>query len=244
MSDPRLIVAEDEAALARAAADVVAEVVREKPSANATVATGRTPLATYAELVARREAGAFDPSELRIWQLDDYLGVPPGDPRSLFEWMREAFLEPLAIGDDRTMRLPSDGRNADARCAAYDAELEAAGGLDLALLGIGANGHLGFNEPPAAPDTPTRVVSLSEGTMRANASYWDGATIPNRAVTMGLRPLLAARTILLLASGTSKREIVHRALEGPVDPNVPASAIRTAGGDVVVIVDRAAWDGA
>jgi glucosamine-6-phosphate deaminase len=243
VNEPRLVVTADPSALARAAADVVAELIAATPSANATVATGRTPVATYAELVSRRDAGTFDPSSLVVWQLDEYLGLEPGDRRALFGWMHDAFLEPLDIGEDRTMRLPTEGDDLPARCAAHDAALADAGGLDLALLGLGVNGHLGFNEPPSAADTPTRVVALTEETRAANASYWDGATVPTHAVTTGLRPILSARTVLVLASGPSKRAIVHRMLEGPVDPSVPASAIREAPGEVTVIVDRAAWDG-
>jgi glucosamine-6-phosphate deaminase len=242
VTEPRLVVTEGAGTLARTAADLFARVVAETPAANATVATGRTPVATYAELAARRDAGVFDPSSIVVWQLDEYLGLEPGSKRSLFGWMREAFLEPLHIGEDRTMRLPTDAEDLDAACAAHDRALAEAGGLDLALLGVGVNGHLGFNEPPSAGDTPTRVVALTEQTRAANATYWHGAAVPTHAVTMGLRPMLSARTVLLLASGPSKREIVHRMLEGPVDPNVPASAIREAPGDVTVIVDRAAWD--
>jgi glucosamine-6-phosphate deaminase len=241
VSEPRVVVTDDPSALARAAADVVVELVAATPNANATVATGRTPLATYAELVARRTAGSFDPSALVVWQLDEYLGLEPGDRRSLFGWMDDAFLAPLGIGEDRTMRLPTDGDDLQAGCAGYDGALADAGGLDLALIGVGVNGHLGFNEPPSAADSPTRVVVLSEQTRTANAGYWDGAAVPSHAVTMGLRPILSARTVLLLASGSSKRPIVRRMLEGPVDPSVPATSIREAPGEVTVIVDGEAW---
>jgi glucosamine-6-phosphate deaminase len=242
MGRPRVLVMDDEAGLARAAADVVSNVVARTPRAEVTVATGRTPLSTYADLVSRRDDRTFDPSSIRVWQLDDYLGIDVGSERSLFRLMRDAFLEPLDIGEDRTMRLPTDAEDLDAACAAHDRALADAGGLDLAILGLGVNGHLGFNEPPSAGDTPTRVVELTPETRAANAAYWDGAPVPTHAVTMGLRPILSARTVLLLASGASKRDIVHRMLEGPVDPNVPASAIREAPGDVTVVVDRQAWD--
>jgi glucosamine-6-phosphate deaminase len=115
------------------------------------------------------------------------------------------------------------------------------GPLDLAILGIGANGHLGFNEPPSDDSSPTRVVELSVATIEANERYWDGAPVPPRAVTMGLRRLLAARVIVLVVSGASKAAIVHRALEGEVGPEVPASFLQRASGDVHVVVDRAAW---
>jgi glucosamine-6-phosphate deaminase len=240
---PRVVVVDDEAALARVAADVVSDVVRTTPDADLTVATGRTPLATYAELVARRDGRTFDPSAIRVWQLDEYVGVGTHAPRSLSALMHEAFLDPLSIGEDRTVRLPTDGDDLEARCVEYDRRLSDAGGLDLALVGLGANGHLAFNEPPSAADSMTRVVALSEETRAANAAYWNGAAVPTHAVTMGLHQILSARTVLLLASGPTKRAIVRRAVDGPVDPEVPASAIHVAAGSVTVVVDRAAWDG-
>jgi glucosamine-6-phosphate deaminase len=116
--------------------------------------------------------------------------------------------------------------------------------LDLAILGLGPNGHLGFNEPPSSRWAPTRGVELSPITIQANANYWgDDADVPARAVTMGMAQLLSARTIVLVVSGEGKRTILRRALEGPIDPRVPASFLRAARGEVTVIVDRAAWGG-
>jgi glucosamine-6-phosphate deaminase len=129
-------------------------------------------------------------------------------------------------------------------CAAFDRALSARGGLDIAILGLGPNGHLAFNEPPSDPEAPTRRVELSPVTIEANARYWgDVADVPTRAVTMGMAQLLSARTIVLVVSGEGKREIVHRAMEGPVGPSVPASFLQTVDSDVTVLVDRAAWGG-
>jgi glucosamine-6-phosphate deaminase len=215
-------------------------VIAATPTASVVVATGRTPMGLYAELASRRRSGEFDPSAITPVQLDEYLDLEPGDGRSLFGWMRRSFLEPLGVGDDRVIRLPLDGDLNEA-CEAYDRSMEARGPLDLAILGLGPNGHLGFNEPPSDPESPTRVVDLSAATLEANRRYWDGSVVPSRAVTMGLHHLLRARTIVLLVSGTTKGTIVHRALEGPVEPDVPASFLQQAVGDVRVVVDRAAW---
>jgi glucosamine-6-phosphate deaminase len=168
------------------------------------------------------------------------VGLEPDDRRSLFGWMRRSFLSPLRIDADRVDRLPLAGDLVDA-CAAFDRRLASAP-LDLAILGLGTNGHLGFNEPPSTADAPTRVVELTPATIDANSHYWgEVSDVPGTAVTMGMRQLLAARTIVLLVSGDRKRGIVHRALDGPVGPAVPASFLQTAEGDVTVIVDRAAW---
>jgi glucosamine-6-phosphate deaminase len=155
--------------------------------------------------------------------------------------MDRTVVAPLEIDPARVRRLPTDG-DVDAACAAFDDALAARGGIDIAILGLGVNGHLGFNEPPAAETSVTRSVELTDATIEANARYWGTVhDVPGRAVTLGLGPLLRARTIVLLVSGVAKREIVRRALEGPVGEDVPASFLRHARGKVRVIVDRAAW---
>ena len=195
----------------------------------------------YAQLAARRRSGVLDTGGITAFQLDEYLGLAAGDRRSLFGWMRRSFLDPLGVAEDRVVRLPHDG-DMDEGCAAFDRALAARGGLDLAILGLGRNGHLGFNEPPSGPETPTRVVELSPVTLEDNARYWgETADVPTTAVTMGLRHLLRARRIVLVVSGAGKRAVLHRVLEGPVGPEVPASFLREAESDVIVIVDRECW---
>jgi glucosamine-6-phosphate deaminase len=237
---PRVEVVDDDAALARIAADHVEKVVRSDPGAIVVPATGETPLGLYAELASRRAAGRLDPSGLTIVQLDDYLGLATTDRRSLFGWMDRTLLRPLGIAAAQVRRLPTDGDGA--ACIAVDEELERRGGIDLAILGLGANGHLGFNEPGSPADSATRVVELLPGTIEANARYWGSvADVPTRAVTLGLRTLLAARSILLLVSGERKHDVLHRALEGAVGDDVPASFLQRVRGEVTLIVDRAAW---
>jgi glucosamine-6-phosphate deaminase len=237
---PRVVVVDDAKELNRAAADVASEVIEAKPAASVVAATGRTPMGLYAELWARRAKG-MQADRITAFQLDEYLGLAPDDRRSLFGWMRRSFLEPLGVGDERAVRLPTDG-DLERSCAGFDRAIEEHGGLDLAILGLGPNGHLGFNEPPSGPDTSTRVVRLSAATIEANARYWgDVADVPPTAVTMGLRQLVAARTILLVASGPAKRAILRAALEGPVGPEVPASFLQVVPARVTAVVDRDAW---
>jgi glucosamine-6-phosphate deaminase len=239
MGGPRVVVVDPDE-LNRAAADVVSEVIEANPAASVVAATGRTPMGPYAELAARRATG-LETHRITAFQLDEYLGLGPGDRRSLFGWMRRSFLTPLGVGDERAVRLPTDG-DLEASCAGFDRTIQERGGLDLAILGLGPNGHLGFNEPPSDRDAPTRVVRLSPATIEANARYWgDTADVPPMAVTMGLRQLMAARTILLVASGHAKRAILRAALEGPVRPEVPASFLQVAPGRVTAVVDRDAW---
>jgi len=241
VSGPRIVIVDDAEELSRASADLVAETITRVPAASVVVATGRTPMGLYAELAARRQAGVIDTDGITVIQLDEYLGLDADDRRSLFGWMRRSFLDPLGIRDERVIRLPLDGDLSE-RCAAFDRCLEARGGIDVAILGLGANGHLGFNEPPADRDARTRAVDLSVVTIRSNAAYWgEVADVPTQAVTVGLRALLSARTIVLLVSGRGKNEIVHRVIEGPIGPEVPASFLQEAGDAVTVFADLAAW---
>jgi glucosamine-6-phosphate deaminase len=241
VGSPRLVVVEDADQLTKAAADLVTDVIAANPTASVVAATGRTPMGLYEELAARRRSGLVDTSGLWAFQLDEYLGLEQGDTRSLFGWMRRSFLDPLGVADERVVRLPLDGDLEEA-CGGFDRAVEARGGLDLAILGLGINGHLGFNEPPSDALAPTRPVRLSPVTIKANAAYWgDSRNVPTTAVTMGMGQLLSARSIVLVVSGESKRSIVHRAMEGAVGPAVPASFLRESAADISVIVDRAAW---
>ncbi|GAC1432806.1 MAG: glucosamine-6-phosphate deaminase [Chloroflexota bacterium] len=235
-----LIVVADYEAVSRAGADLVAVAITANPTANLVVATGETPMGLYRELARRRRDGHLDTSALRVFQLDAYLGIAPDDRRSLYRWMRESFLDPLDIPPERVVRLPGDAGDPRAACRAYEAALRQAGGLDLSILGLGPNGHLGFNEPPAGPRAPTRVVDLTEESLESNARYWGGRDqVPSRAMTAGMGVLLAARQTLLVVAGERKRHILRRVLDGPPTPDVPASFLAQAAW-VTVIADRAA----
>ncbi|MBI3243174.1 MAG: glucosamine-6-phosphate deaminase [Chloroflexi bacterium] len=237
----RLFIFDDYQALSRAGAALVAEVVAARPTAALVLATGVTPMGLYQELAERRDRGAFDTSQLRIFQLDEYLGLGPDDQRSLFLWMKRAVLAPWAITPANVARLPGNSSEPQVACRVYDRAIEAVGGFDLAVLGLGSNGHLGFNEPPADPTSRTHIVALTEASVESNARYWGGRDqVPRQALTVGLAWLLAARHILLVVSGEHKRAILRRVVEGPVSPETPASYLQKAA-NVTVIADKAAW---
>ena len=231
----------DGAEIRRVGADLICSVVATRPDARITAATGRTPQGIYEELGDRANERSIDASAITAVQLDEYVGLPPGDPRSLLDWMVRCFVEPLRVPADRVLRLPTE--DLDRTGPDFDETLAELGGLDLAILGLGRNGHLGFNEPPSAADAGTRRVELAEGTIADNATYWGGriADVPLAAVTLGMRHLLSARHVLLVVSGHAKRDILHRAMRGPIEPSVPGSLLRRAEGEVTVLADRAAW---
>jgi glucosamine-6-phosphate deaminase len=238
----RIQIADDYEAVSQAGADYIAAAIAARPDAAMVVATGETPMGIYRELAERRRRGRLDTSRLRVFQLDAYVGLAADDERALFRWMAQSFLEPLGIPAERVVRLPGDAADLAAACRAYDAAVAAAGGFDLSILGLGPNGHLGFNEPPADAQASTRLVALTEESVASNARYWGGRErVPRQALTAGMAQLLGARRTLLVVSGAHKRAILRRAVEGPVGPDVPASYLQTAP-DVTVLADRAAWE--
>lgn len=237
----RLIVVEDYEALSCKGADLVASIVSRKPEAAVTLATGETPVGLYRELHSWQERGRVDFSKLRVFQLDEYLGLGSGDPRLLYLWMRREFLKPLSIPDTNVVQLPSNPPEPEEACREYEAAVDSVGGFDLAVLGLGPNGHLGFNEPPVDPDSPTRLVDLSAESIESNARYWGGHDqVPRRALTVGMKELLAARHILLVVSGEHKHTAVHQIVEEPMSPHWPASYLQQRP-NVTILVDQAAW---
>src|SRR5215211_2004786 len=238
-----LIIADNYEALSRIGADWLQEAISAKPDAAIVVATGDTPMGVYRELAERRACDLTDTSQLRVFQLDAYLGLEPDDRRSLFGWMRRSFIEPLGITEANVVRLAGDAPDPWEACRRYEAAVHEVGGFDISILGLGPNGHVGFNEPPSRPDAPTRVIDLTPESITSNARYWgDMEQVPRQALTCGMDLLLAARRTLLLVSGAHKHQILHRTVEGPQTPDVPASYLQSAS-NVTVLADRAAWLG-
>jgi glucosamine-6-phosphate deaminase len=226
-------------AVGECAADTIAALIVARPTATVVVATGRTPMTAYARL-AVRAADGLDTTTLRVFQLDEYVGVGPDDERSLGGWMDRSFVEPLGIDPSTVVRLDGTDDDLGAVCDDYERAVREAGGLDLAILGLGPNGHLGFNEPPSDPTSRTRTVDLSAASLASNASYWGPGRVPRRAITAGMDVLLGAKRVVLVVTGEAKRDILHRTVRGTPTPMVPASFLQEHA-DVQVIADRAAW---
>jgi len=222
------------------AAQFVIERVNAKPSIVLGLPTGGTPLGMYAELARAVREKRVDFQNATTFNLDEYCGLPADDPQSYREFMRVNFYDPCALPPAQT-HIP-DGRAADpcAESLAYEDAIRAAGGIDLQVLGIGHNGHIGFNEPGTPADARTHAVAITEQTRQANARFFNSIDeVPTRAITMGMRTILESREILLLANGAEKARIIAAALRGPVTVDNPASFLQTHP-RLTVILDAAA----
>lgn len=237
---PTVTVVEDYDAMSRRAADIVAEVVTSQPNCAITVPTGSTPEGMYAELVKRIKGGAIDFSGVQIFCLDDYLGRTPDDEASLTKLLKQEFLDPAGISDDNVHYMPTMAEDPEAAAEEYEEAIADAGGLALAVVGLGPNGHVAFNEPGSGPDSRTRVVDLTEESRDQNAAYYDGAEIPSRAITMGIGTVLGAERIVMIVNGESKAEIVAEMLGGPMTSDIPGTWLRLGGDKVELILDTEA----
>ncbi len=221
-------------------ASLLADWFAAKPSANVVIATGNTPMGIYQNLAEMQQQEKVDCSSLHIFQLDAYADVALSDSRSLQGWSRKSFIEPLNIPEKNFTPLIGYSNNHQEACKKYHQAVLDAGGYDIAILGLGPNGHLGFNEPPTDANSTTRVITLTEESMVSNAVYWGGReNVPTQALTSGMDLLLAAKQILLVVSGAHKKDILQKTLYGPVNKNVPSSYLQTIP-SATVLADTAA----
>src|SRR6478752_6141257 len=216
------------------AADAIEALLRNKPDAVLGLATGSSPLPVYEELERRHRRG-LDFSRVRAFALDEYVGLPPGHPGSYREVIRRVNIRPENVHGP-------DGEAADvpAACRAFEEAIRAAGGVDLQLLGLGTDGHIGFNEPGSSLASRTRIKTLVEQTRRDNARFFSTlAEVPHHVITQGLGTILEARHVILLATGAQKAQAVRDLVEGPVAAICPASVLQLHP-HVTVLLDEAA----
>lgn len=223
---PMLLVLPSPEAVARQAAAHIADLIRSRRARVLGLATGRTPLRVYELLSAELRAGRLSLAGVTTFNLDEYQGLGPDHQASFRSYMEQHLFRHSDI-DPAHWHVP-DGMNldGDAVRSHYEGLIAAAGGIDLQLLGIGANGHIGFNEPGSAFDSRTRIVRLAPETREANSDEFSDGRTPERAITMGIGTILEAREILLLACGAAKAEALAAMIAGPLHPSCPASALR------------------
>ena len=228
------------AQVGRAAAAIIAAQLLRKPDSVLGLATGSTPVPTYDELVRLHQGGVADFSRAVSFNLDEYVGIPVDHPCSYHRFMDEHLFDRVNMRRE-AIHVP-DGLAPDlsAAATAYDAAIDAAGGIDLQILGIGRNGHIGFNEPGEQFTYGCHVVDLAPSTIDANKRFVASADdVPRQAVSLGIGAIMKARTVLLLATGADKAEAIARTLRGDVTPAVPATILR-AHHDVIILLDEAA----
>jgi len=236
-----VILKRDDEEISRQAAQLITSAVRKKPALTLGLATGSTMVGVYKELVTLHKQGSLDFSRVVTFNLDEYLGLPAAHPQSFHHFMHENLFAHVNA-NPRNIHIP-DGTvrgDYDQYCASYEASVRKAGGIDLQLLGIGRNGHIGFNEPTSSIGSRTRLKVLSKETLDDNAKFFaPGEESPRCAITMGIGTILEARKILLLASGAAKAAAVAKSIEGPITSAVSASALQLHP-DVTFIIDDAA----
>ena len=223
------------------AAQVIASAIKKKPALTLGLATGNTMVGLYKHLARLHQAGSLDFSQVTTFNLDEYLGLPASHPQSFNYFMQTNFFSCINV-PPRNIHIPDGGIRGDydAYCASYEQSIRAAGGIDLQLLGIGRNGHIGFNEPTSSLASRTRLKVLSRETLDDNAKFFrPGEESPRCAITMGIGTILEARKILLLATGASKAAAVAKSIEGPITCAVSASALQLHP-DVTFLLDEPA----
>lgn len=218
----------DYGSASRRAADILSAQMILKPDSVLGLATGSTPVGTYQELIRRYQEGRISFAEITSCNLDEYVGLGGDNDQSYRYFMNHNLFDHVDIDKSRTF-VP-DGLDPDheAACRKYDEIVKSVGGVDLQLLGIGHDGHIGFNEPGDSFDKGTHIVDLQESTIRANSRFWGGdeSKVPKQAITMGIATVMSAGKILIMACGEDKRDIITRAFRGPITPKVPASALQ------------------
>ena len=223
----RIICAKDYKEMSEMAADIIGAQVLLKPYAVLGLATGSTPIGTYEELVRRYEAGRLDFSKIKTVNLDEYRGLTRDNDQSYYYFMHSHLFDHININKNNT-NVP-DGMEPDAIKAGQDYEniIKNYGGIDLQLLGLGNNGHIGFNEPCDEFIDKTHVVDLTESTIEANKRFFASADdVPKQAYTMGIGSIMRAKRVLMIVSGKGKADIVKEAFFGPITPKVPASILQ------------------
>lgn len=237
----KILITKDYEEMSKVAADVIAAKVIEKPECVLGLATGSTPIGTYKNLIAKYEDGKLDFSAVTTVNLDEYKGLERSHDQSYYYFMHENLFDHVNLRKDASFLPDGSNPDADAECKAYEDKVASLGYADLQLLGIGRNGHIGFNEPADSFAVSTHCVDLTESTIDANKRFFASADdVPKKAYTMGIGTIMKAKSVLILASGADKAEAIKNSFFGPVTPMVPASILQFHP-DVTLVCDEAAY---
>lgn len=236
----KLYRAENYEHMSRKGANIVSAQVIMKPDCTLGLATGSTPVGMYRQLISWYEKGDLDFSEVRSINLDEYVGLKPDDKNSYRYFMNDNLFDHVNIDKANTHVPNGMAGDIQAECDRYNGLLRQNGGIDMQVLGIGRNGHIGFNEPGDAFEKETCCIALTQSTLDANARYFDSVdAMPHKAITMGIKSIMQSKSILLLVSGENKAEALYNSFWGPVTPKVPASILQLHN-NVTIVADDAA----
>jgi glucosamine-6-phosphate deaminase len=237
----KITVFDNERVLARTIAVQIAAALGQRPALVLGLPTGRTPIRLYHELGTLHAHGQADFSRATTFNLDEFVGLPAGHPGSYRVFMQEHLFSRVNLPPAQIHFLDGGAADPKGECERYEAAITAAGGIDLQILGIGTNGHIGFNEPARALEPRTHLVALSTSTRRGNAGLFEGDPdkVPTHALSMGMATILQARRIVLIATGKSKAKGVERMVKGSIETRMPASFLQLHR-DIELVVDRAA----
>ena len=236
----RIIKTKDYQEMSKAAAAILVAQVILKPESVLGLATGSTPIGTYDQMVERYEKGEVDFSKISTVNLDEYKGLDREDEQSYYYFMNQHLFNRINVDKERTHLPNGMALDRQKECEDFERIIQELGGVDIQVLGIGHNGHIGFNEPASAFEKGTHCVALAKETIEANKRFFDSADdVPKEAYTMGIGTIMKGRKILLIATGEAKADILAKALWGEITPQVPASILQLHP-DVIVVADEAA----
>ena len=235
-----LIKTTDYEEMSQKAADIIIELIKKKPNAVLGLATGSTPLGLYKILISKYNEGLISFKDVQAFNLDEYCDIPKEHEQSYFTYMNKNLFDHIDINKNNT-HLPEGEGDSKLNSENYEKELNKIK-IDIQLLGVGSNGHIGFNEPGTDFNLGVHEVVLTENTIKDNARFFENDInkVPKKAITMGIKNILAAETIILIANGKNKANAIKNIMSGVVDKNIPASALNLHKGKVYVIVDKEA----
>ncbi len=238
----RVIITRDYDSMSRRAAQFVRELIERKPDAVIGFATGSTPIGLYKELIRMHREEGLDFSKIVTFNLDEYIGLPKDHPQSYHTFMWENLFKHINVNPSNVHIPDGTVPDVEAYCQWYEERIKKFGGIDLQILGIGRDGHIGFNEPGSSLGSRTRIKTLAKETIEDNARFFGGDVnkVPRQAITMGVGTIMEARMLLLLASGKKKAEAVKKTVEGPITAMVPASIMQLHPKAILVLDQEAA----
>ena len=236
----RILVLDNYEEMSKKAALMIASQVMLKPDSVLGLATGDTPLGMYKELIALYNKKEVDFNEVRTFNLDEYYGINRENTQSYYNYMINNLFNSINV-NRKNINVP-DGmaKDIETSCRGYENKIKEVGGIDMQVLGIGGNGHIGFNEPNVTFEAETHLVNLNEQTIEANSRFFKSIKdVPVKAISMGIKTIMNSRKIILIANGLNKAEAIERAVKGKINPNIPASILQLHN-DVTIIIDKKA----